>query len=358
MAGATLLERELGRLLQAQRLTWPLDAPTPRWATAARVQKIGDAVDLRIYGDSIEGQDPVLIVTPQVNHSYIADFSPEQSLVRTLRSAGAAQVAVTDWLPPPPRPYHIADSIDDVVACAAHLGGRVHLVGLCQGGWQAAITAALHPDRAASLTIAAAPIDTRRGWTPLHLLVHSLPMAWYRGLVAAAGGVAPGAALAAGFDLLRAHERFVLAPLDLYLHADDPEWCARYEALRNWYRLNKDLAGPLYLEAVEWIFKKNLLARGRMRLRGHRVDLGAIRCPVRLVAGRQDHITPPAQVFALARLAPRAASLRETTVDAGHIGVFMGRKALSEVWPELIRGLLSEADGSHRPRRFPRSTRQ
>ncbi len=345
MTVMTAWNRELERLQQVQRLYWPLEPPRPRWATEAEVESVGDTVDLRVHGNPARGRAPILIVTPQVNHSYIADFAPDQSLVRTALAAGKTRVAVTDWLPPPPRPYHIADSIDDVVACVDRLGGRVHLVGLCQGGWQAAIAAALHPERVASLTVAAAPIDTRRGLTPLHLFVHGLPMTWFRGLVAAGGGVAPGAALAAGFDLLRAHERFFSAPLALYLNADDPEYCERYEALRNWYRLSKDLAGPLYLETVEWLFKKNLLARGRLRLRGRSVDLGAIRCPVRLVAGTRDHITPPAQVFALARLASEAASVEEHLVDAGHIGVFMGRRALKEVWPGLLRDLLMAPGG-------------
>ena len=330
----------LERVLEAQRHYAPLAPPRPRWATDAEVVSVADSVELRTYGEPKEGQAPILIVTPQVNHSYIADFSPEQSLVRTLRGAGAACVGVTDWMPPPDRPYHIADSIADVIGCAKALGGPVHLVGLCQGGWQSAITAALHPDHVASLTVAAAPIDTHAGVTPLHLFVHGLPMAWFRGLVAMGGGVASGAAIAAGFDLMRAHERFLVIPMQLFLHADDPEYMARYEALKNWYRLNKDLPGDLYLEAVQWLFKENRLAKGRLRIGGRGVDLSAVRCPVRLLAGTRDHITPPPQVFAMKPLVPNAASVEEHLVDAGHIGVFMGRTALAEVWPGLIRGLL------------------
>ena len=39
------------------------------------------------------------------------------------------------------------------------LGGRVNLIGDCQGGWLATIYAALHPERVNTLTIAGAPID-------------------------------------------------------------------------------------------------------------------------------------------------------------------------------------------------------
>ena len=334
-----LWRREADKLLRFSELACPLDAPKPRWATPGEARELGDSIHLRVYGEG-DGV-PILIITPQVNHSYIADFAPDQSLVRTMLSAGATRVAVTDWQPPPTRPYHIADSIDDILACVDDLGGRAHLVGLCQGGWQAAIAAALHPERVSTLTLAAAPVDTRKGITGLHLFIHGLPMSWFQALVKNSGGKAPGAALAAGFDLLRPYERFFGAYFALYQSIDDAEYCERYEAMRNWYRLNKDLAGPLYLEAVEYLFKKNLLAKNRLMIRERRVELDRIDCPIYLVAGSKDHITPPAQVFALATLATNAPSARKLLIDAGHIGTFMGRTALKNTWPPLTRNLLS-----------------
>ena len=47
-------------------------------------------------------------------------------------------------------------------------GGRVNLVGDCQGGWLAAIYAALHPERVNTLTIAGAPIDFHAGDAVIH----------------------------------------------------------------------------------------------------------------------------------------------------------------------------------------------
>ena len=53
------------------------------------------------------------------------------------------------------------------------IGGRVNLVGDCQGGWLAVIYAALHPDQVNTITIGGAPIDTHIGesgiqeWTRL-----------------------------------------------------------------------------------------------------------------------------------------------------------------------------------------------
>ncbi len=312
----------------------PAAGRQPVWATPHEIVKVHDSVDLRHFGAGEEGRLPALIVTPQVNHSYVADFSEKQSLVRTLLGTGVKEVGVTDWLPPPKRSYTIADSLDDVTACIDRLGGRVHLVGLCQGGWQAAMVAALHPDKVASLSVAAAPIDAHAGATLLHAWVFGLPMSFFEGVVTLGGGVAPGKKLSEGFDLLKPFERFVFGYAALWLNADDEGYVKRFTDLRNWYKLNKDIAGDLYLEAVRDLFKDNRLAKGSFEVRGTRVDLAAIRCPLNLVAGSRDHITPGPQVFALEKLAPEA-PCKSWTVDAGHIGSFMGGGALRTAWTEI-----------------------
>ncbi len=40
------------------------------------------------------------------------------------------------------------------------LGGRVNLVGLCQGGWVSAMIASRFPDKLNALVLAGSPIDT------------------------------------------------------------------------------------------------------------------------------------------------------------------------------------------------------
>jgi poly(3-hydroxyalkanoate) synthetase len=326
--------RALERWRTFEEAVEPAGGRQPHWATAHEVVDINDSVGLRRFGDVASRGLPALIVTPQVNHSYVADFSDKQSLVRTLLGAGVHEVGVTDWLPPPERRYAIADSLDDITACIDHLGGRAHLVGLCQGGWQSAMVAALHPDKVASLTVAAAPIDAHAGATLLHAWVFGLPMSFFEGVVLLGGGVAPGRKLSEGFDLLKPFERLVFGYAGLWLNADDPEYVRRFTALRNWYKLNKDVAGDLYLEAVRDLFKDNRLARGTFEVRGRRVDLASIRCPLNLVAGARDHITPPAQVLAFEKLAPQS-PCKSWLVDAGHIGSFMGGGALKTAWTEI-----------------------
>lgn len=76
---------------------------------------------------------------------------------------------------------------------------------------------------------------------------------------------------------------------------------------------------------------------GELEVGGERVDLGRIECPLNLLAGAADHITPADQVFALADYASTPADdvMRDTTAG-GHLGLFMGHEALSRHWPPLL----------------------
>jgi pimeloyl-ACP methyl ester carboxylesterase len=68
----------------------------------------------------------------------------------------------------------IVDYFEVVDRAVAHCGGRVNLIGDCQGGWLAAIYAALHPERANTLTPAGAPIDFHAGESVIHEVLRHL----------------------------------------------------------------------------------------------------------------------------------------------------------------------------------------
>jgi len=71
------------------------------------------------------------------------------------------------------------------------------------------------------------------------------------------------------------------------------------------------------------------------------VNLSAVDCPIFLLAGIKDHITPPEQVWALADLvATPAGHISRELVDAGHLGLFMA----AAHWPSA-GGLLPNACG-------------
>ena len=63
-----------------------------------------------------------------------------------------------------------------------------------------------------------------------------------------------------------------------------------------------------------------------------------------LLAGAKDHITPPAQVFALADFAatPEEEVLKLTT-SGGHLGIFMGHEALRTCWRPVFADIAARS---------------
>ena len=56
-----------------------------------------------------------------------------------------------------------------------------------------------------------------------------------------------------------------------------------------------------------------------------------------LLGGERDHITPPAQVFALGdACGTPPEQIRTFLSTGGHLGLFMGSEALREHWPVLL----------------------
>jgi pimeloyl-ACP methyl ester carboxylesterase len=339
----------------------------PRWAHPAPVVRQWPLARLRDYSTGETPVDPehpehpeqvpTLVLPPQAGHdSCIVDFAPGQSQLLTLREAGLHRLYCLDWAG---ATEQTADcSIEDYLALLADtvelLGGRVNLVGDCQGGWLAVIYAALHPEQVNTLTIAGAPVDchaggsTIRDWTGLFGRAGTLggpgPMAPYEAMVALGGGVQRGANQLLGFKLLEPAAEWQ-RELALLGHIRDPEYVARHVEFTNWFEWVQDIPGAFYLWIVEHLFQNNELAEGTLTISGHRVDLGRIDCPLFLIAGRGDHITPPEQVWALAeRVGTPAGAVHRELVEAGHLGLFMGREPLRGHWAPIM-GRVRELSG-------------
>jgi poly(3-hydroxybutyrate) depolymerase len=294
---------------------------------------------------------PTLVLPPQAGHdSCIVDFSEQQSQMRTIRAAGLERLFALEWIgaTQATKDATIDDvlaDVDDAVARAGG-GGPVNLVGDCQGGWLAAIYAALEPERVNTLTIAGAPIDFHAGDAVIHESTQALSdpgLSFYRGLVAMGGGVLKGELLLGGFIVIRPDNELG-RQLQLRAHIGEPEHVERYRAFEDWFKFTQDLAGPFYLWLVEHLFRDNRLLEGTLELSGRRVDLSRITCPVNMLAGAADHITPPAQVFALAdAVSTPPEDIAQHTTSGGHLGLFMGTEALRNHWPVVMASVLEHS---------------
>ncbi len=286
---------------------------------------------------------PTLVLPPQAGHdSCIVDYSPQQSQMRAILDAGLTRAFTLDWIGATEQTKHAG--IDDYLAVIdrsiEHLGGRANLIGDCQGGWLATIYAALHPERINTLTIAGAPIDFHCGEPVIHAALKALApngnLAFYRSLVAAGGGMLSGEAMLAGFILIKPDNE-VGRQLQLLANLHDGAHVDRYREFEDWFKHTQAIPGSFYLWIVEHLFRDNELIAGELEVGGQRVDLSQIRCPLNLLAGAGDHITPPDQVFALARFAAtEEPDVLRDTAPGGHLGLFMGRDSLYNHWPRLL----------------------
>src|SRR6266576_2405444 len=278
------------------------DSSKPKWATANRVVLELPCMRLReFYAE--DDAVPTLVCAPFALHrATIADFAPGHSLVRALRGAGLSRICVTDWLSAGPEMRYL--SIDNYLAdldlAADELGGRVDLIGLCQGGWMALLFAARFPEKVRKLVLAGAPVDIRAGETALSRLTAQMPLAAFEQLVELGGGRILG-------DRVLQVPRRLGGPALRRLEAEFQEW----------YAATVDLPGTYYLEVVEWLYKQNRLAEGTLVALGHRIDLARVRVPLFLLAARDDDVVAPEQVFATEARVGTAASEIETAMAPG-----------------------------------------
>ncbi len=316
----------------------------PSWTTPHDVVFETPIARLRDFSTSrARGLVPTLVLPPQAGHdSCIADYSPEQSQIGAILASGLERALSLDWIGATRKTAgtSIEDYLDIVDVAVDHCGGRVNLIGDCQGGWLAAIYAALNPERVNTLTLAGAPIDFHAGEPVIHEVVRRLApdgnLFLYEALVAAGGGVLKGENMLAGFILIQPSAE-ISRQIALLLNLDDPAHVARYREFEDWFKHIQDIPGAFYLWIVRHLFRDNELVAGTLRIGDQLVDLERIDMPLNLLAGATDHITPPDQVFAVADHASTPAELvcRDTT-PGGHLGLFMGHEALADHWPALL----------------------
>ena len=320
------------------------DELRPVLATPNQVRLDLRTMVLRDYGKP--GGIPTLVDAPHAGHTaVIADYHDGQSLVQTLLANGIGHVALTDWKSAADdmKDLEIDNYLEEVVIAIDDLGGRVNLVGLCQGGWVAAMIAARFPEKVNALVLAGAPIDTDAGDGPIKRMAHKSPMSFYEELVALGGGLMKGKFMLQGWKNMNPEQHYIQDHIDLYEHIDDPAYLAKEETFYRWYENPIDLPGRWYLQVIEQLFKENRLAKGEFIGLGRKLDLTNITCSTYLLAGAADDITTPEQVLDAAKYlgTPKNRIVQET-VPGGHIGLFMGARTLKEHWPRIARWIAAQ----------------
>jgi polyhydroxyalkanoate synthase subunit PhaC len=120
-------------------------------------------------------------------------------------------------------------------------------------------------------------------------------------------------------------------------------------SMRSWLAVSKwvDDAAPFPGETFRnWVgdlYQRNALVKGRMELRGTKVDLSNIRCAVLNVSGKWDYVVPPCQTRATTALAC-GLDQESVSLNAGHVGMLVGPAAVTSLWPRLREWLAPRSD--------------
>ena len=317
---------------------------------------------LRFYASSVGGRQPLVIVPPLAVNMSIYDLFPDRSLVRALCAAGHP-VYLIDWGRPGRQQSHyrlrhyLQDFLPEMLSRVRQHSGerRLSLHGWSMGAIFCYAYAALGDPDLESMVLLGPPCDYHApgptSWSNRLIsqqlgrlrkttglsVYHSPRQLWH----------APGWANALGFKLL-SPAGTMLGLLELARHLDDREFVQAHAT--NAAFLNGMVAYPggVMQDIVQFLISDNVLARGRLPIRGCRASLADVRCKTLLVVGDKDPIVTPAASRRLVEQLSQA-QCEVLEVPGGHMSIVSGRQAPASIWPAMLRWLdgASLADPAH-----------
>jgi polyhydroxyalkanoate synthase len=208
------------------------------------------------------------------------------------------------------------------------------LFGYCMGGTMAAMYASLFPDKPLkNLVLLAAPIDFASEKSGLYGI-------WFSekyqnpNIVLETFGNMPASLAYMGTAMLRPITNYVGTYLTMWDLQMQEKRMEGWRAMNKWANDPIPMPGAAYKQWIEDFYQQNKLLKGEMKLRGRQVDLSNITCPVLNLAGEKDHLVYCPQTEATIDLI--ASEDKEFVVlDAGHVGLVMGRGAKEGLWPRV-----------------------
>jgi polyhydroxyalkanoate depolymerase len=201
----------------------------------------------------------------------------------------------------------------------------------------------------------AGPVDTRVSPTDVNQLAHSKPLSWFEQnfistvpfrYAGALRRVYPGFLQASAFVSMNVG-RHVRAHVNLYgqLLRGDYREAAGIKEFYDEYFAVLDMPAEFYLETVDAVFQRELLARGLLTWRGRPVETAAIRRTALLtIEGEKDDVCGAGQTMAAQELCPSIKPSKRRhhlQPGVGHYGVFSGSRWESQVYPVVRNFILA-----------------
>ena len=296
--------------------------------------------------------DPrVLIVAPMSGHFATLLRGTVERLIP------GHDVWITDWrdakhVPLSDGSFDLNDYVDYIIEFLEHVGPDAHLLAVCQPAVPAYAAVALmeaadHPARPATLTMMGGPVDTRKAPTSVDDLATQRPFAWFeQNVIATVPAVYPGSGrrVYPGFLQLTGFLSMNLAShmkshFEMFKHlvAGEDDSADATKAFYDEYRSVADMTAEFYLQTIDTVFQRQLVAKGEFEHRGQMADPAAIRRTALLaIEGERDDISGLGQTKAALDLAvnlPVASKRYYMAEGAGHYGIFNGRRWRDNIAP-------------------------
>jgi polyhydroxyalkanoate synthase len=290
----------------------------------------------RYRSEQVSLRPPLLIIYSLFNRSYILDLRPGNSVIEQLVAAGF-DVYMLDWGVPDEgdAQNQIEDYVDSYIPAAidrvCELSGSdsVNLFGYCFGGVLSVLHAAHHLDAPLrSLTVLTTPADLQKLGPMTDMMTRT-------DLDAVLGddGMVPPSIIVQGFRTL-APVSELTSRVDLIDKLWSDEFVGAYQAMSGWATDQVPLPGGVARQ-LKRLVEDNALLNDRVFLGGDRVRLSDIRVPFMHVLGLRDHIIPEPAASPLVGLIG-SEDKQELRLDAGHIGLMVGRTAARNTLPLII----------------------
>lgn len=291
---------------------------------------------------------PVLFVFALVNRPYILDLLPHKSVVSHFVDAGFDTYLI-DWHRPTfADRHHTLDTyingyLLNIVEFLQENSGaeKVNIVGYCMGGTMSTMFTALHPEKVKNLVLMAAGIDfeSREGllnrWAdPDYFDVDAFVDAF---------GNCPAEFLQSTFQMMNPVANFLQKPITLLERIEDEAFVDEFFTMETWLNDNVSVPGELYREFVKYLYQRNLLVKNRMPVGRHTVNLKNITCPVLNLMATKDDLVPCSQSEPFNDLVG-STDRKTMKLEAGHIGLAVGKRAHRELWPKVCEWLEERSD--------------
>ncbi len=294
--------------------------PRPQRPVVAR----SGGVTLRDHGRAGGGDAPVVVVVPSlINSPTVLDLAPGNSLMDSLAAAGLRPLLL-DW--GVTEPAGLAAIVETRLApLIASLGRPVALAGYCLGGTLALGAAVLLGDRVTRLALLAAPWNFDGYDAPDRDGLAE----WWRDAepLAQALGSVPMELLQPAFWSL--DPAGLAAKYARFAGITDGPAAAAFVALEDWSNTGQPLSMAAMRELAEGLFARNLPGRGGWRIAGQRIDPALLDVPILDVVALRDRIVVPATALSAAGIGTAL------PIDAGHVGMVVGRTAPTRLWTPL-----------------------